>query len=289
MHQQSKLRFEQLEVRALMSHTLVVGHRGNSMHAPENTLSSMDQAFRNGADVVEVDIQFAVDGTIVAMHDVAVDRTTDGTGLVKDLSVPQIKVLDAGSWFSGEYTGERVPTLVEFLQTAAGRGIVYLDLKTEAMAATIRQTLDELDLSDESIWTSANTDGLAQDVQQHLPGASVLWWGPTPPRGKPEYFQHMRSIGVAGFDLRWGQFSRQFVRDAQANGMFFSTYTIDTPAQWRAALKWDLNAIETNDPGGLARLIAEQSGQVSAQMNADRLVIQGDALANSVRIQAGSQ
>jgi glycerophosphoryl diester phosphodiesterase len=285
---QPKLHVEQLEARTMLSHTLVVGHRGNSMFAPENTLSSMDQAFRRGADVVEVDIQFAANGEIVAMHDLGVERTTDGTGDAASMTVAQLKTLDAGSWFSDEYIGERVPTLKEFFEVAAQRGIIYLDLKTYPMGSAIAQLLDELELPDESIWTSANTEALARDAHEHLPGASVLWWGDVPNRPKADYFQHMRSIGVAGFDLRWGDFSHRFARDAQSNGMFFSTWTIDARDQWQAALNLNVDAIETNDPGGLAKLIAERSGQVTAQLNAGRLLVQGDALDNSVRVEPGS-
>lgn len=286
---QCKPSLEQLEARELLSHTLVIGHRGNSGLAPENTIVSLRQAFDLGADVVEVDVQFAADGVIVAMHDTTVDRTTDGTGDVAGMTLAQLKTLDAGSWFSDEFAGERVPTLSEFLETAARRGTVYLDLKAYSMGAAIGQVLDELGLPDDSVWASASEEIVAKDVHEHLPGTPVLWYGDVPNRGTADYFQHMRSIGVTGFDLAWGTLPRAFVRDAQANGMFFSTYTIDKPSQWRAALRLDLDAVETNDPGGLAALVAERRGQVIAQVNEGRLSILGDKFNNSIRIEPGSQ
>jgi glycerophosphoryl diester phosphodiesterase len=280
---------EQLEARELMSHTRVIAHRGDSLHAPENTLSSMDQAFRLGADVVEVDVQFAADGVIVAMHDTTVDRTTDGTGVVADLTVPQLKALDAGSWFSSAFASEQVPTLTELLVSAAARGPVYLDLKSYSMGAAIEQVLDQLALRDDSVWASANEEIVAADIHEHLPETPVLWYGVVPSRGTDEYFQQMRNIGVTGFDLKWGEFSRAFVRDARANGMSFSTYVIDQPSEWRAALRLDLDAIETNDPGGLAALVAQRRGQIIARVDDGRLSIHGDNLNNSIRIEPGSQ
>lgn len=285
---QGKLTVEVLEPRELLSHTLVIGHRGDSLHAPENTPVSMDRAFRRGAEVVEVDVQFAGDGRIVAMHDTTVDRTTNGTGAVASLTVLELKTLDAGSWFSAEFAGERVPTLAEFLETAARRGIVYLDLKADSMGAAIRQVLDEEGLPDDSVWASAGEEAVARDVHEHLPGTPILWYGDVPRRGTAEYFQGMRSIGVTGFDLRWGEFARGFVRDARANGMFFSTYTINSPRQWRAALRLDLDAIETDDPGGLASFIAARRGEVSVRLTDGTLSIVGDRQHNSIRIEPGS-
>jgi len=88
---------------------LVIAHRGASGYYPENTLKSIQYAIEMGSDIVEIDLKMAMDGQIVLMHDDAVDRTTNGKGLVKDLTVQQLKMLDAGG-------GERVPLLTEVME-----------------------------------------------------------------------------------------------------------------------------------------------------------------------------
>lgn len=93
---------------------LSIAHRGNSLFAPENTLAAF-AATQGKADLVETDGRMSADGRLVIMHDTTVDRTTDGTGTVASKTVAQLKLLDAGSWFSPDFTGERIPTLEEMI------------------------------------------------------------------------------------------------------------------------------------------------------------------------------
>jgi glycerophosphoryl diester phosphodiesterase len=92
-----------------------VAHRGYSSVAPENTLPALAAAVRTGATYVEFDVRTTADGVPVVFHDRTVDRTTDGSGHVWDLTLDEIRELDAGSWFSPAYAGIKVPTLVEVL------------------------------------------------------------------------------------------------------------------------------------------------------------------------------
>lgn len=94
------------------------GHRGHSLDAPENTLSAFRAAHAHGASSLEIDTVLTADNQIVVLHDLLVDRTTDGTGAVKDMSAAQIAALDAGSWLDRRFAGERVPTLRDVLDLA---------------------------------------------------------------------------------------------------------------------------------------------------------------------------
>ncbi|MFQ5752716.1 MAG: glycerophosphodiester phosphodiesterase, partial [bacterium] len=82
----------------------VCAHRGANSSHPENTLSAFREAIRLGAHMIEFDVQFSKDGAVVIIHDAAVDRTTDGHGLVADLTLAEIKSLDVGLWKGVEYT-----------------------------------------------------------------------------------------------------------------------------------------------------------------------------------------
>ena len=94
----------------------VAAHRGNSKYFPENTMSAFRSAVALEPDMLEIDIQMTKDGEIVMMHDHTVDRTTDGTGLIREKTLEEIRRLDAGSWKGEEFRGEKVPTFVEFLK-----------------------------------------------------------------------------------------------------------------------------------------------------------------------------
>jgi glycerophosphoryl diester phosphodiesterase len=108
----------------------VSAHRGFSARAPENTLAALERAAAAGATVAEIDVQLTRDSHLVLMHDLTVDRTTDGKGRVADLTLAQIRPLDAGRWFGRDFVGERVPTLDEALQCCAGRMGLLVELKT---------------------------------------------------------------------------------------------------------------------------------------------------------------
>jgi glycerophosphoryl diester phosphodiesterase len=103
---------------------LVCAHRGRSGVAPENTLAAFEAAVDLGADFLELDVRRSADGEIVCIHDATVDRTTDGTGAVADLTLAELRALDAGSWKDARYAGERIPLLSAVLAQIAPRLVV---------------------------------------------------------------------------------------------------------------------------------------------------------------------
>jgi len=111
---------------------LTIAHRGASALAPENTPAAFRAALRAGVDLIEMDLRLSRDGEVVVFHDRLLDRTTDGTGPVGERTLAELKKLDAGSWFSPDFSGERIPVLGEVLKLAgpAGGGL-YLELKID--------------------------------------------------------------------------------------------------------------------------------------------------------------
>ncbi len=108
----------------------IIGHRGASGHAPENTLAAFKKAVALGATFIETDLQLSRDARFVAIHDDTLDRTTNGQGKVHDQTLAALRRSDAGSWFASEYAGERIPTLEEILEFSKKNDIVfYLELK----------------------------------------------------------------------------------------------------------------------------------------------------------------
>src|SRR3984893_8626775 len=109
---------------------LVIAHRGASGNAPENTLAAFKQAVAQGAAFIETDLQLSRDARFVAIHDATVDRTTSGRGAVHDLTLAELRRLDAGSWFGSEFAGERIPTLEEIFEFSKKNDVVfYLEIK----------------------------------------------------------------------------------------------------------------------------------------------------------------
>jgi len=112
---------------------LNIGHRGAPTEAPENTLASFQRAREAGADGVELDVMLSADGQVVVCHDFRVDRTTDGRGHIRELTLAQLKALDAGSWFGPQFAGERVPTLRQVVDWAGQDMLLNIELKSQGL------------------------------------------------------------------------------------------------------------------------------------------------------------
>ncbi|MEH7274276.1 glycerophosphodiester phosphodiesterase [Neobacillus vireti] len=128
----------------------LVAHRGATGYAPENTIAAFDKGVEMKADYIEIDVQRSKDGELVIIHDNTVDRTTDGTGYVKDLTFEQIRGLDAGSWKGEQFTGERIPTFDEILDRYHGKTGILIELKSPELypgiEAQVAQKLIERNL-----------------------------------------------------------------------------------------------------------------------------------------------
>ncbi|MFP7298860.1 glycerophosphodiester phosphodiesterase [Neobacillus niacini] len=122
-----------------------VAHRGATGYAPENTIAAFDKGVDMKADYIEIDVQRSKDGELVIIHDTTVDRTTDGTGNVKDLTFEQLRSLDAGSWKGEEFKGEQIPTFDEILDRYHGKVGILIELKAPELYPGIEaQVAEEL-------------------------------------------------------------------------------------------------------------------------------------------------
>ncbi len=124
--------FNSLQAALTSGETLVFAHRGDSLHAPQNTLAAFALAAEHGAQGIELDVQLSSDGRLVVIHDETVDATTDGQGEVAKMTLAQLKQLDAGGWFSREFAGERIPTLDEVFAVVGDKLLINVEIKASA-------------------------------------------------------------------------------------------------------------------------------------------------------------
>lgn len=227
---------------------LLVVHRGANKVAPENTLSSLLKAYEQGADMVEMDIRQTKDGEFVLMHDARVNRTTNGKGKIKKMTLEEVRKLDAGSWFSKEYAGEKVPTLREILQAAKGKVGVDLDIKKAHIPSLIKLLEEEGYLHDSVLVTlhSFNKKVIRQ-VQQLAPKIKV----------RPSY-----KYGFAKYNFRkktppdivniiWPKFSEQYVQKLHQHqiGAFINLLgNRENEKNIKRAINSGAEFIQVNDP-----------------------------------------
>jgi glycerophosphoryl diester phosphodiesterase len=107
----------------------IIAHRGGAKLAPENTLAAFRQAIDLGVDMIEIDVILSKDGEIIVIHDDTVDRTSNGIGTVKEMTLAEIRQYDAGSWFDEKFQGELIPTLDEVFETINGKAILLIEIK----------------------------------------------------------------------------------------------------------------------------------------------------------------
>ena len=107
-------------------------HRGSSMVAPENTLAAFELAVRQGADAIELDAKLSKDGAVMVIHDQTVERTTGAKGRVRQLTLAELRELDAGSFFDASFKGEKIPTLDEVFEAVGKKTYINVELTNYA-------------------------------------------------------------------------------------------------------------------------------------------------------------
>ena len=134
-----------------------IAHRGVRKQAPENTLPAFRRAIEMGLDYVEIDVHSTADGYLVLSHDSTVDRMTDGSGKIEEMTLDQVKALDAGIKFGEDFRGTRIPTLDEALDLCRGRIGIYLDLKSAPVDSVISCLDDHGMIADTVVYSSLPT------------------------------------------------------------------------------------------------------------------------------------
>ncbi len=149
----------------------IVAHRGFSAKAPENTLAAMDAAIEAGADAVECDVHISADGVPVVVHDVTLERTTNGRGRVAETALESLDSLDAGAWFAPAFAGEPIPTLAHMLDRVGRRvGRVYVEVKGYRnegdLARVVEQVIDRR-IEARTVFISMDWHALGQMRSRH--------------------------------------------------------------------------------------------------------------------------
>jgi len=159
---------------------LVAAHRGTTRHAPENTMAAFRHALAQGARAIELDVQLTADEQLVVIHDVKLERTTNGHGFVKDLTLAALQKLDAGAWFGPQWIGERIPTLQEVLALTKGTARLNVELKhgpffDERLESHVATAVEEADMAAEVVFMSFDHTAVARikKVAPHIPALAI--------------------------------------------------------------------------------------------------------------------
>ena len=159
-----------------MSRVEIIAHRGASAEAPENTLAAIQLAWQQGADAAEIDVMPTADGQLVAIHDESTLRTGGVSWTVKEHTLAELKTLDAGSWKSPQFAGERIPTLAEVLDIVPLGKRLFIEVKcgVEAIPELVRVLSAAKPAREQTVLISLDFDTIVA-VKRALPDRSAYW------------------------------------------------------------------------------------------------------------------
>lgn len=231
---------------------VIFAHRGASAHAPENTLAAFELALAQQADAIELDAKLSADGHVVVIHDATVDRTTNGKGRVKDLSFADLRKLDAGSFFSETFGGEKIPALDEVFETVGKRTYINVELTNyntprDALVETVCMLVKKHNLQKRVLFSSFLASNLSK-ARSYLPDV---------PRGLLA-LNGLLGIWARSFGFVFGKYEalhpylqdmthQQAVRVHRLNRRIH-VWTVNEEADMRRLFNWGVDGIFTDDP-----------------------------------------
>ncbi len=237
---------------------LVYGHRGAKAYAPMNTLPAFELAASQGAHAIELDVQRSRDGYPVIMHDFTVDATTNGRGQVNELTLHDLKALDAGAWFAPAFAGVQIPTLDEVFEAVGQRVFVNVEIKaatshTDGVEEVVANCIKRHQMHQRVLVSSFNSITLAR-FRACMPDVPIgyLYEGST--TGLPvgaiyEAYHPCHTL-----------ITSQLVADCRQRQQLINVWTVNDPARALELCTLGVHGIITDKPDIILQTIYPSNG-----------------------------
>jgi len=245
---------------------LIIAHRGASHDAPENTLASVNLAWAQGADAVEVDVQFSKDGHVVVFHD---DNTRKTAGVAKKVcnqTLAELKALDVGRWKGAKWAGERIATIEEVLATVPNGKRLFIEIKCgPACLLPLAEAYRRSRLKPGQVALIGFSLATMKRAKQVLPQLEVAWvaefkrnwrggWTPT----VEHLANQSRLAGLDALDLSArGPWTPKLGTRIHKAGLKLYVWTVDTVAKAKQVIAAGADGITTNKPGWMRARLAD--------------------------------
>jgi glycerophosphoryl diester phosphodiesterase len=247
---------------------LNVAHRGASGYAPEHTITSYKMGEQMHGDYIEIDLQMTKDGQLIAMHDETLDRTTNGTGQVKDHTLAEIKQLDAGSWFNEkypqmakpEYAGLKVPTLDEVFKTFGKNANYYIETKSPevypGMEDALLEKVNKYDIDKETLLVQSFSP--ASLIKMHDLDSSVklvqLMEYTSPAAINDADINAVKQYAM-GIGPNSDMIDKEYVQKVVNSGLEIHPYTVNEKEEMQKLIDWGVTGMFTNFPDRLNEVL----------------------------------
>jgi len=243
---------------------MIIGHRGASHVAPENTVAAVRRAWDLGADAVEVDVRLSRDGRLVVIHDATTGRTAGTDHTVATTSAEALRRLDVGVWRGRRFHGQRIPLLEEVLDTIPARGVLFVEVKVGV--AIVRALRDAVVRSGKArqVVVIGFRRATMRAVKTALPDVPVCWLRGTrsdPSTGRslphaPRLVRLACEAGLDGLSVHHAGVGARFVTAVRRARRRLYTWTVNAPAEARRLADLAVDGITTDRPGWLRPRLA---------------------------------
>jgi len=242
-----------------MNTPLIIGHRGASAVAPENTMAAFREAIAVGADGIEFDVRLTRDGVPVVIHDSTLRRTGGLSQRIADLTWSEVAKVDVGSWFSRSFANETVPSLAElFTLFEANNSTLYLEMKCDSaaeyapLAAACCELIDQRDLKERVVVECFQLPALkiVSELSSDIKTVALF----EPSISNPSVLSDQSiinkavNVGAAALALHHRLARRSLIEKAKDLGLHIAVWTVDDPAWIERARTLGIDALITNNP-----------------------------------------
>jgi len=238
-----------------------IAHRGFSSQYPENTILAFQKALELGVNWLELDLQVTSDGHLIVLHDLTVDRRSDGSGAASEFTLDEIKSLDAGSWMSGEFTGQRIPTFQEIFDELDPSTFLVVELKFEGTDAIekVIQSINENNASERVVISTFDLAKLpiVKQLAPELPMTALLKSvGRTP----SEMVTLAQDLGVDTLGPSSSDITEETIKVAHEAGLLVRAHGLgeDQGEEMNRIIDLGVDGMTTNYPDVLQRILTER-------------------------------
>lgn len=243
-----------------MKNVINFAHRGAAGHCPENTMASFRRSLELGATGIETDVQMTKDGQLVLIHDEHLDRTTGVKAWVKDMTLEELKHLDAGSWYGEKYAGEQIPTLQELLDLVKEHDGVILNLELKngvvlypGIEDKVIEAVRSYGIEDRLIISSFNHYSLAECKRI----APEIRTGLLYMEGLYEPWKYAKQAGANALHPYMYAVLPEWVAEATKEGIAYHPFTVNEKEDMRRLIAMGVDGIITDYPDRLAELLSD--------------------------------
>jgi glycerophosphoryl diester phosphodiesterase len=238
---------------------IIIAHRGAPAYAPEHTLPAYDLAMQSGADYIEIDLQMTKDGELIALHDAEVDRTTNGSGVAKTLTLDEIKAFDAGSWFNEQnpqladpaYEKVEIPTLEEIFQRYGRSTNYYIETKSPGMEEELINLLRKhsLVLSKSKVIIQSFYSKSLRKIHQLEPEIPLiqLYRYSDKARLTDRELLSVKKY-ASGIGANFGKVDEEYIKKAHRHGLAVHLFTVNTDEDIQQASEIGADGVFTDYP-----------------------------------------